>query len=391
MLESLEGINFQKHSQIEVEFDPKITIITGDSDTGKSALLRLLRWIALNQPGGDDFIREGSLFASGKLKIDGHEIGRRKGKGENLYELDGNEFRAFGVGIPDPISDVLQIGQQNFQGQLDPVFWLQNTGGEVSRSLNSVVDLSIIDKALGEVAGKVRHAQSMVQTTSERLKGLKAKRDETAWIKVADQDFQAVEQKKESLDKLTSFTFRLGQALDSIRLEKTRVQTAQNRLQDILRVGSLAAALGRIGEKAGRLAQALKEIRRQQCIIEQGAPDFSVVEALFEKSVAISRRCRKLEAILTQIRKNKQLAEELPDFSEVQTAFEKHTACSYKRKRLGSRIAEIKKAQKLVTETFQQWESLAEEFQTATEGMCPICGNELTLDKETEHGCVSSK
>ena len=72
--------NFQSHKFTSVEFDRGLNIIVGASDSGKTAILRAIKWALYNDPAGDYFIREGateasvSIFFSDKTSI--KKIGR---------------------------------------------------------------------------------------------------------------------------------------------------------------------------------------------------------------------------------------------------------------------------------------------------------------------------
>jgi ABC-type transporter Mla maintaining outer membrane lipid asymmetry ATPase subunit MlaF len=44
--------NFQSHKYTEVDFSEGFNIIFGPSDYGKSAIIRALRWVLYNEPGG---------------------------------------------------------------------------------------------------------------------------------------------------------------------------------------------------------------------------------------------------------------------------------------------------------------------------------------------------
>ena len=48
MLKRLRIKNFQKHGKVDISFDPHVTCIVGDSDAGKSSLLRALHWFLTN-------------------------------------------------------------------------------------------------------------------------------------------------------------------------------------------------------------------------------------------------------------------------------------------------------------------------------------------------------
>lgn len=55
--------NFQSHEQTEVFFTEGLNVFVGPSDSGKSAILRALRWVLYNEPKGTDFIRAGKSGA----------------------------------------------------------------------------------------------------------------------------------------------------------------------------------------------------------------------------------------------------------------------------------------------------------------------------------------
>ena len=52
MIKSLELFNFQSHAHTLIEFSDGVNIISGTSDSGKSAILRALRWVIRNEPSG---------------------------------------------------------------------------------------------------------------------------------------------------------------------------------------------------------------------------------------------------------------------------------------------------------------------------------------------------
>jgi hypothetical protein len=172
--------NFQRHERYVLDLDPLATVLVGSSDAGKSALVRGLFWCMLNRPGGDDFISWDAKHASVKLYTSRHKIERVRGKGVNEYRIDGRVLRAFGQSnVPSEIASVLNVGEDNFRLQLDAHFWFAESGGEVSRRLNEVVNLSLIDSALEYAATEVRDAKAAAgyateqqQTAADRLAAL---------------------------------------------------------------------------------------------------------------------------------------------------------------------------------------------------------------------------
>ncbi len=193
MLEKLLIQNFQAHSRLCINFDKGVTTIVGPSDVGKSAILRALRWVCLNTPGGDAFVRTGTKGAVVRLVIDGHTIERRRGGDVNTYRLDDDEYKAFGRNVPDPIAELLNTGDVCWQGQHDPPFWFAETAGEVSRQLNSIVNLGIIDKTLANVATAHHRARTRLEMSEERLTAANKAKADLKWVEDFDKAVQVME------------------------------------------------------------------------------------------------------------------------------------------------------------------------------------------------------
>ena len=107
MIKSIEIHNFQSHKDTKISFEKGLNIIKGKTHSGKSAIVRALRFCLQNKPRGDSFR---SWFANPdepvRIKIcfyDGSEITREKGK-DNSYTIKKNgntsTFKALGSKVP---------------------------------------------------------------------------------------------------------------------------------------------------------------------------------------------------------------------------------------------------------------------------------------------------
>ena len=184
MFELLQIQNFQAHDKLRIEFDKAITCIVGPSDVGKSAIIRALRWICINNPGGDAFVRHGTKGSTVKLVVDGHTITRRRSPGGviNTYHLDDAEYKAFGRGVPEPIEHLLNLGPVCWQGQHDAPYWFSDSAGEVSRQLNAIVDLGIIDETLSNVVRTLHRGRTKLEMAEEELTEANKQHNSLAWV-----------------------------------------------------------------------------------------------------------------------------------------------------------------------------------------------------------------
>lgn len=210
MLEKIEITNFQKHKRLSVSFDPTVTTIVGRSEKGKSAIIRALQFVMLNEWNGDTDRRHGSSITKVKLLVDGHVLVRKKGSA-NLYRLDASKYKAFAKNVPEEIQKLLNVGPVNFQEQFEPHFWLSKAAGQVSQELNSIINLEIIDDSLSNISSELRKAKLAVDISRNRLKSYKEEKQSLSWVPdlVSAQRHLEVKAKrlKESRKEIERLTF----------------------------------------------------------------------------------------------------------------------------------------------------------------------------------------
>jgi DNA repair exonuclease SbcCD ATPase subunit len=313
-LESLKLHNFQAHEDLEVKFSPTITTIKGATDSGKSAILRALRWVCLNDTAGADFITEGKKRAEVTLEISYglppakliSTIIRNKNKdgNTNTYTLDGKEFKAFGQGVPLDIEKVLALRDINFQGQHDSPFWFSETAGEVSRKLNSVIDLEIIDTTLANIATEVRRAMERKSLCEERLAEAKRQLEELAPQKDRIDEFQNVKGKQIALKSITEDFNKLGDI--AWRVSANKARTLKLQAED----GSALLATMLAARRAERASFALDQLIASTQLANKLAvvpPDFSPVAQAFTEYRAQTEYADRLEKLVNLAFEKKRL------------------------------------------------------------------------------------
>lgn len=282
-LEKLRIRGFQAHDDLTVEFDPAITTIQGPTDAGKSAILRALRWLAFNRPAGDAFRRARADRTAVDLRVDGKIISRRKGSGKNIYKQDKKVFAAMGNRVPEEIAAVLNLGDLNFAGQFDPPFWLADSPGEVSRQLNAIIDLGVIDDTLSAVAARLRRAGAAVDVSRERLAAARAERKELAWVpgfvdKLGSLERQAVkiESKRQDCRALATLIADAETAASTARNAGAAIQAARTAVS----AGDRWAAAQRA---AGKLEELISQLTDAQIIAADASTKAAAAETEFRQ------------------------------------------------------------------------------------------------------------
>lgn len=172
MIERVEIEQFQNHTKTDLDFSPGLNIVCGQSDNGKSAVIRAINWVLTNKPAGSAFCKVDNEGVDTKVKLaftDG-EVLRVRGHKKNHYIFDGTEYKAMRSDVPEEIAEFINIGDQNIQGQFVSHFLISESSGEVARTLNSIVGLEDIDKA-HKVIGRI------IAESNANIKFLKAEFD----------------------------------------------------------------------------------------------------------------------------------------------------------------------------------------------------------------------
>lgn len=251
MIEKIEIHNFQSHKATVLELDAKVNTLQGNSDCGKSAVLRALHWLIFN-PAGDYFISDWARNGARQVALcevvvhaNGHKIVRRRDKDFNGYYLDDEVFEATRNTVPQKILDILNMSEVNVQRQLDPPFLLSMSAGEVSRYINSLVNLSRID--------------TWIKASNSR--DLELKRDVESAVTRVDKAQALVESFSflPTLEVLANDISAKDKSLASLRKEADELQTIvvsykvkQDELTSLPDIATLDAITVSVSESTGR-------------------------------------------------------------------------------------------------------------------------------------------
>lgn len=224
--------NFQKHKSKTIDLDPYITIFSGPSSVGKSSLIRALKWISLNhQPV--NFARRGQDDCEGILEFDEYTVKRRKNKKVNEYYLNESIYKAFGARkVPEDIEKILNIGHINFTHQLDGPFWFDISPGEVSKKLNEIIKLDVIDTSLSKASSSVKETKIAVKLSEERLKKTKEQKKSLTWVVDLNDDLVFLEEKHKELDGVQNKITKCFDYLLSLNNCQTKHQNYSKSLEE---------------------------------------------------------------------------------------------------------------------------------------------------------------
>ena len=188
-LKKLEVKNFESHVDSTLEFHPKINVITGETDVGKSSLKRSLEWAACNRPSGDRMRRHGTK----KTQVLVDAVTKIRTATKHRYEVGKGVYKALRAQVPEPVMEALNLSAINFQGQHKPYFLINDSPGKVAKAFNEVADLTLIDDVLGECKKRIRENKIHGVYLRKLRKDKQIEKQEVEWSIDADKELSAVE------------------------------------------------------------------------------------------------------------------------------------------------------------------------------------------------------
>lgn len=301
--------NFQAHEKTVVEFGPNVTSIVGPSDVGKSAVLRALRWVLLNQPLGDAFVRDGARKAEVEWTDDLHIIRRVRGASVNTYDVDGALLEAFGNDLPAEVARVGNVSNINFQGQHDSPFWFGETAGEVSRQLNRIVNLDVIDTTLRNLSSALRAAQAEQKVYEEMLEEDQLARTNLKYVREMVAEFEVLEGLKTQADELEQVYSRLVSTLKDVSEHTSMCERSTTVAESgQLAVQRMETELA-LEQRHFRLLQLIQEVLKQRKLSTREVPDLSELEKLKVQAVEAESEWDVLNINLKALNKSREDAQ----------------------------------------------------------------------------------
>ena len=158
MIHSITLNNYMSHASSTFELHPGMNAIIGESRAGKSTVIRALdltrknaipvrhisHWARKRNKKGDMVISDRMSIS---ITSDKGTVERFRDAKENGYTVNGKKLVAVGTDVPGEVAEVLNLTDVNFALQHDPHFFLSWTPGAISRYLNDICGMEVIDRA----------------------------------------------------------------------------------------------------------------------------------------------------------------------------------------------------------------------------------------------------
>jgi exonuclease SbcC len=387
VIERLELIDFESHKNTVVDFSQGLNIITGNSDAGKSSLLRALRLVLNNEPGGEDFINFNADVCTVKLHMDGHEIVRRKGRSNkvNEYILDGKVLKAFGQGVPDEVRAVTGLTEVNAEWQFDRrPFLLAETGGYVASKLNEIVNLELIDSSLKNIGSTRRDNNQKLESVTAQHESIKPKIETYKWIAEAKRKLERIKKNQAKLDSSMMLLTRQNQLVSLHKTLQENLHAVKvielHQLESVREILATIDMKSRQKERMVALACSIRSIELPEGILE--SEKLSFLSDSIQRMIDADKRIGAMVALKKTIYDLRNqieivLGERILNDRRLNRTVDKFSELDAMQKKLSDMRNLAYTASRLKSDVVlaeKELQTIQSQYQQIAPDVCPLCG-----------------
>lgn len=310
MIKKLTIQNFQSHKNTQLELDEGVNVIVGPTDSGKTAIIRALRWLVWNKPGGSSFRSTwgGATKVTAEFKS-GEVVSREKDKSDS-YQYNDLEFKAFGASTPEDIAKALNMSEVNLQLQLDKPFLLSDTPGQIAGYFNKIAGIDAIDKATKDIKKEIREINQSVSIFKDEI--------------VENQEkLKKYDNLEEAEKLLSSLEHTEKQKIALIRRKKDLRQVIEEytAVQELLGKKNYLIDTEKFVDKTLDSISKRKEVKNSITVLKQLISKIDSTEKTKEQITELLQYEEKVTITIDSINKRKQIKAKIKQISNIVTKY----------------------------------------------------------------------
>lgn len=356
-LTNLKLVNFQSHENTDIELSSGVNAFYGTTHSGKSSIIRALRWLFKNRPSsgmpshwaGDTAV---------EIDTESIRIARHRTSQFNGYIVDDNsngnywEYQAVGSSVPDHIQQLFPLYDFNWKEQGEGHFLIGLSSGKVAQQLNRVVALDSIDCILSEISSRIRSNRQDMQRVGNDL--------QEAEQNVSCYDF--LDDLKHEIDKLQKHDKVLGELnvlSNELRMRAEEAQEAESVVNDY---------------------EWVKEADELICKLERDVPR---LKGLNDQIADLKRILGYAEYYSNRLNEFSVYQDLDEDATELEQLYDQLRQLAMFYNGLNGKLQEIQNTQNRCDTTSEKVTSLEKELREQFPDVCPFCGSRVEKHKNT--------
>lgn len=335
MISELFIQNFQSHKKSVLKFDEGVNVIVGNSDCGKTAIIRALKLIQTNRPSGSAFQSRWGGETVVQIQTNSNTISLNldeKGKNRE-YDLNETTFKAFGTDVPEEIQQALNMNEINLQAQFDQPFLLTSTAGEVAAHFNRIAHIDQIDIATKKVNSWIREISDNLKADERNLEQLQESLTTFPDMDKLKIDIEVLEEMSEKRQAKINRQSKLSSLITSIQTTEKEIETKSKILKLEKSVNNLFELIEQQEEQQKqydslsilvlRIQKTTSKIEEQQELLTHENSVNSILKLYEERETLVEAKIRLNKAVSGLNNTNLLLKQERSNLSTQTALFER--------------------------------------------------------------------
>lgn len=364
--------NFQSISNADFVFGKGINLLLGQSNSGKTAVLRAIKALLMNTSGSARYIKHGATEAEVNMKYLGNDITWNRTAKEINYNVNGEPYRKAGN------SDLFKILEDNgftldgkgelmnIEGELQLPFPMDRTPSELFKLFENIFcvsDSSIVLKTYKEQEAsknvELKSEEANIATIEGKIKAIEGLEKEVDINKLSkykdelvkkDKEFTLVKKNYTKLKRLTNF-------INHVNIDSSKLNTEFSN-EKINEYNKIKQDINKI-KKLSKLIKRFKDINLCKEFTLDKLNEYRTIEISYNK-------LNKLKDIVNREYTLKSFStDKLTQYLEL---LEKRN----KIKEYAKNIKNLKKKKEALEEEYQNIQKELGDYKT-----CPLCGHTL--------------
>ena len=300
MIQSIRIQQRQSHEDTTVHLHQGVNVVVGRGTSGKSALIRALRWPLENTAGTAQISRWIMREPKGKSKdliLDGETsvtvttpkgvLKRFRNQDANGYTIGDKTLKAVGVNVPEEAKEFFNLSDVNIQGQFDPPFLISLPGSQVSAYLNRVVGIEEIDKYLTASASCIREAKKMHKSLVDAQVADTEALEALAWV-------DGIQAQVDAVDALQAAKGNKETKLTKVAVVRCGLESEAAKVTKASKVVVLESAV----QEAKKLAQAVTGVGSRLSLVSRHINALEAAKAAKARAAKVARLADDLESVV---------------------------------------------------------------------------------------------
>lgn len=403
MIKRITLKNFESHEDSTIEFSDGLNLIIGQSNQGKSSIVRALAMVVANRFDRDS-VRTGAKYCSVAVETEKGAVTAERGEDTNHWIIETpqgkKEYRNIGSSVPSEVLEVLGMGERvrgeikelpNIMFQLEKHYMLseidgkKTTANSIARMMDEAIGIGGMEELIKDIATDFAAKKRELETRNIQISELRSK---ILDINIFEDYKRSMEDTKAVFDEIES----LNNLLDSAKELSCKVELNKEGRNLLERRLNCSEGIDILADKIGDLIKKFRMIFRAFQIMEnldQAGKRIIVsdrVNTVYCKTETLIRNLEKLKTAKDFSSKLNELQHSLSadaDFDKNLSMIESQREnISHAKKMLRDARELYKKIRNFSYRLIESEKELKEAEYSFLElkrklGHCPLCGGKL--------------